>query len=68
MSPVDPKGRNIEQWMGLLTTMMRVSVREQMLMGVRDYLVTSRTDWMQKWPGMVVINGSQVGILSVGRG
>jgi dynein heavy chain len=60
VTPVDPKGKNIETWMGLLTTQMRVSVREQMLLGVRDYFEISRTDWMQKWPGMVVINGSQV--------
>ena len=60
VTPVDPKGKNIETWMGLLTTQMRVSVREQMLFGVRDYFEISRTDWMQKWPGMVVINGSQV--------
>eukprot|EP00615_Pteridomonas_danica_P016588 CAMPEP_0114385844 /NCGR_PEP_ID=MMETSP0102-20121206/6268_1 /TAXON_ID=38822 ORGANISM="Pteridomonas danica, Strain PT" /NCGR_SAMPLE_ID=MMETSP0102 /ASSEMBLY_ACC=CAM_ASM_000212 /LENGTH=3026 /DNA_ID=CAMNT_0001542557 /DNA_START=949 /DNA_END=10026 /DNA_ORIENTATION=- len=59
-SPVDPKNRNIEQWMGELTTQMRVSVRKQMLEGIREYFIVPRTDWMQKWPGMVVINGSQV--------
>ena len=60
VSPVDPKGKNIETWMGLLTTQMRVSVREQMLQGIKEYFEVPRTEWMQKWPGMVVINGSQV--------
>jgi len=40
--------------------MMIASVRNQMLLAVRDYNVSKRTDWMQKWPGMIVLNGSQV--------
>ena len=27
---------------------------------IKDYTVIPRTDWMLKWPGMVVLNGSQV--------
>ena len=57
---VDPKGKNIEDWMGDLTKAMRSSVRQNMLDGIKEYKVIKRTDWMQKWPGMVVINGSQV--------
>ena len=39
---------------------MRSSLRFQMLSAIQDYLVTKRTDWMQAWPGMIVLNGSQV--------
>lgn len=41
--------------------MMCASVREQMMLGVNDYLVIDRTQWMQNWPGQIVLNGSQVG-------
>ena len=40
--------------------MMCASVREQMMLGVNDYLVIDRTQWMQNWPGQIVLNGSQV--------
>lgn len=42
--------------------MMCASVREQMMLGVNDYLVIDRTQWMQNWPGQIVLNGSQVPI------
>lgn len=32
-----------------------------MMLGVNDYLVIDRTQWMQNWPGQIVLNGSQVG-------
>ena len=57
---VDPKGKNIEEWMVEIEERMRSSLRFQMLSAIQDYLVTKRTDWMQKWPGMIVLNGSQV--------
>ncbi|CAM9544257.1 unnamed protein product [Chrysoparadoxa australica] len=60
VKPVDPNGKSIESWMVELCDMMKLSVREQMLQGVKDYAVTSRTDWMQNWPGQIVLNGSQV--------
>lgn len=40
--------------------MMCASVREQMMLGVNDYLAIDRTQWMQNWPGQIVLNGSQV--------
>merc|ERR1719502_918038 len=60
VTPVDPNGKNIEVWMVELGKAMIDGVRFQMLSAIQDYLVTKRTDWMQKWPGMIVLNGSQV--------
>ena len=40
--------------------MMCASVRQQMILGVNDYLAVDRTQWMQNWPGQIVLNGSQV--------
>lgn len=40
--------------------MMCASVRQQMMLGVNDYLEIDRTQWMQNWPGQIVLNGSQV--------
>jgi len=31
-----------------------------MIYALEDYIQAPRTEWMQKWPGQVVINGSQV--------
>ncbi|CAM9225721.1 unnamed protein product, partial [Ectocarpus sp. 4 AP-2014] len=59
-APVNPNGKNIENWMVEVCDMMCASVREQMMLGVNDYLVIDRTQWMQNWPGQIVLNGSQV--------
>ena len=56
---VDPKGKNIEQWMVEICKSMISGLRFQMLSAIQDYTVSKRTDWMQKWPGMIVLNGSQ---------
>lgn len=39
---------------------MCASVRQQMMLGVNNYLEIDRTQWMQNWPGQIVLNGSQV--------
>ena len=39
--------------------MMRISVRHVMYKSVTDYWETKRGKWMQKWPGMCVLNASQ---------
>lgn len=41
----------MENWLGEVETMMKVSVREQLKNSLEDYKVTERTDWTQKWPG-----------------
>jgi dynein heavy chain len=53
-------GKSIEVWMNELQDMMMASVRMNILGAISDYGETTRTEWMQKWPGQVVINVSQV--------
>jgi dynein heavy chain len=56
---VDPNGKNVEDWMTELQQMMKVTIRDVVKQSIDDYVVTPRTDWMQRWPGMCVINCSQ---------
>jgi dynein heavy chain len=44
---VDPNKKNVEDWMGELENMMRMSVRQAMLNAVSH-------------PGQVILNGSQI--------
>jgi dynein heavy chain len=60
IDPVDPKGKNIENWMTELCASMRSNIRKLMYLGITDYKVTPRMEWVKKWPAMVVLNGSQV--------
>jgi dynein heavy chain len=57
---VDPVGKNVENWMLELEGMMRQSIRTVMGKAIVDYTKTPRPQWMQKWPGMCVLNGSQM--------
>ncbi|KAK1936683.1 Dynein heavy chain 1 [Phytophthora citrophthora] len=57
--PVNPVGKNVEYWMTEVEDMMRVSIRDVMYQAIQDYSKISRTKWIQKWPGMCVLNGSQ---------
>eukprot|EP00947_MAST-08B_sp_MAST-8B-sp1_P002409 g2409.t1 len=57
--PVDPNNKGVEFWMTEIEDMMRISVRHVMYQSIKDYWVTKRGKWMQKWPGMCVLNGSQ---------
>ncbi|KAH9093106.1 hypothetical protein Ae201684P_008767 [Aphanomyces euteiches] len=58
-TPVNPNGKNVEHWMTEVEDMMRVSIRAVMLKAIQDYTQVSRVKWIQKWPGMCVLNGSQ---------
>ncbi|KAF0747202.1 hypothetical protein AaE_007819, partial [Aphanomyces astaci] len=58
-TPVNPNGKNVEHWMTEVEDMMRVSVRAVMFKAIQDYTQVSRVKWIQKWPGMCVLNGSQ---------
>jgi dynein heavy chain, axonemal len=60
LHPVDPRGKSVEAWMSEVCAAMCASVREQVRLGVIDYAAAPRTQWMQQWPGQVVLNGSQV--------
>ena len=60
VAAVDPVNKNIEVWMNELLDMMLKSVRQQMILGIEDYMLCSRSEWMQKWPSQIVINASQL--------
>ena len=60
VEPVDPNGKQVEFWMVELEDMMKISVRSTIKDSIADYLEQKRPDWMQRWPGMCVINGSQL--------
>ncbi|CBJ31041.1 dynein heavy chain [Ectocarpus siliculosus] len=73
IEPIDPKGQNVEAWMLELEGNMRltgkkkpspvlsdVQVRDHMHRAIQDYLCSGRCEWMQKWPGMCVLNASQL--------
>jgi dynein heavy chain len=45
--PVDPKNKNIENWMVEVKDAMIASIREMMYKSILDYSIKSRTDWMQ---------------------
>lgn len=57
--PINPVGKNVEHWMTEVEEMMRASIRDVMYSAIQDYTKISRTKWIQKWPGMCVLNGSQ---------
>lgn len=57
---VDPNKKNVEDWMGELENMMRLSVRQAMLNSIEDYPKKKRADWSITHPGQVVLNGSQI--------
>lgn len=58
--PIDPKGKNIEDWMAEINVTMCRSVRDHMVRAVQAYPTAERTVWMLDWPSQVVLNGSQV--------
>jgi dynein heavy chain len=48
---VDPKGKNVEDWMGLLEEEMKASVRAALLKSVDMYPYTLRQSWVLEHPG-----------------
>jgi len=59
-SPVDPKEKGVEFWMGELEEMMFITIRDVLKFSVDDYHTTARPDWTLRHPGQCVLNGSQV--------
>jgi dynein heavy chain len=57
---VDPRGKNVEDWMGLLEEEMMQSVRAALLRSVEQYPYTLRQSWVLEHPGQCVLNGSQI--------
>jgi dynein heavy chain len=59
-NPIDPNGKNVEHWMLEVEEQMIITLKDVMYAAVLDYRKTARPLWMQKWPGMCVLNGSQL--------
>ncbi|KAK3247674.1 hypothetical protein CYMTET_42830 [Cymbomonas tetramitiformis] len=49
-----PKG-NVENWLGEVERVMKKSVRQSVVDSMADFEECSRTEWMRKWPAMVVL-------------
>jgi dynein heavy chain, axonemal len=60
VSPVDPKEKGVEFWMGELEQMMYDSIRNVLKISVETYVTTPRKDWVLEHCGQCVLNGSQV--------
>lgn len=58
--PIDPKNKNVEDWMTELEEQMKLSVRTVLLYSINQYAVTKRSQWVLDHPGQCVLNGSQV--------
>ena len=57
-SPVDPKEKGVEFWMGELEEMMFTTIKDVLKFSVDDYHTTARPDWTLRHPGQCVLNGS----------
>ena len=57
---VDPKDRNVEFWMGDVEKQMTSSVRNVFQLGLEDYTVRDRNEWIKIHAGQIVLNASQV--------
>jgi dynein heavy chain, axonemal len=55
---IDPKDRNVENWMGDVEKMMQFSVRNALLKSIEDYTVRPRNEWIMLHAGQCVLNGS----------
>lgn len=55
---IDPVGKQVEDWMGEVENMMKMSVREELLKAVLNYKETRKVDWVFKHPGQCILNGS----------
>jgi dynein heavy chain len=56
---VDPVRKNVEDWMGEVERMMKLSIRNEIQRCILDYTTQSRVDWVRQHPGQCVLNGSQ---------
>ncbi|XP_075982332.1 dynein axonemal heavy chain 1-like [Anticarsia gemmatalis] len=50
---------NVEQWLLLLEDTMRHSIRLTLVRGLEELWTLPRSEWVLRWPGQVVIAGSQ---------
>ena len=58
---IDPRRKAVEVWLSEVESSMKESVAKWLAAAVADYsMCRSRSDWVRKWPGQCVLNGSQV--------
>ena len=55
----DKKG-NVEKWMLEIENVMRATLKELTKASLADYYKIKRTDWVQKWPGQIVLAVDQI--------
>ena len=55
----DKKG-NVENWLLEVESQMRKSLKKITVDAQHDYAVIKRPQWVQKWPGQVVLSVGQV--------
>ena len=48
---LDPNKKNVEDWMGEVEDMMKLSVRAALLRSIDDYSTRPRHEWVLKHPG-----------------
>lgn len=53
-------GGSVEKWLVQVEYQMVISVKDQILKSFKNYLLASRTTWVQKWPGQIVLCVSQM--------
>lgn len=57
--PLEPIG-SVELWLKEVEQMMKKSIKTVLAQSLADYEVTPKNDWVMKWPGQVLIVGSQI--------
>ena len=55
---VDPREKQVENWMGTVEGMMLLSIRNALETAIKDYSVEPRNEWIPTHTGQCVLNGS----------
>lgn len=58
ISTTEARGQ-VEKWLLQLEEVMRDSIRQIMVQGIESYAKNARVDWVQAWPGQVVLAVTQ---------
>lgn len=58
IEPVNPKDKNVEDWIAQIETQMQRSVKAALIRSVSEYSKMPRVEWVFKHPGQCVLNGS----------
>ena len=57
---INPKGKQVEDWMIKVEEQMKASVKKALLESITDYKTKKRYEWIFDHPGQCVLNGSQM--------